>query len=66
MTQSQLPLESKQTTIEMDSLLLSLERNENDEAVQETLAEIKRHLIQSAEASKNVLNSSTFFHNANS
>ena len=52
--------------LSMDNLLISLERNENDEAVQETLVEIKRHLIQSAETSKNVLNSSTFFHNANS
>jgi hypothetical protein len=50
----------------IENLLNSLERNETEEAVQETLAEIKRHLIQSAEASKNVLSSSSFFNYTNS
>lgn len=50
----------------MENLLFSLESDQSDEDVQEILAKIKGILIQSAEASKNVLNSTTFLHNANS
>lgn len=52
--------------VSIEILLNSLESNDSDESVQDTLIEIKRHLIQCAEASKNVLNSSFFIHNANS
>lgn len=50
----------------IDLLLGSLESNTSDEAVQETLGEIKKHLIQFAASSSNVLNSRNFFEFANS
>lgn len=51
---------------EIDLLLNSLDKNDNGEAVQENLGEIKKHLIQFAAASRNVLKSKEFFNNANS
>lgn len=49
----------------MDNLLNSLE-DVNEEGVQETLSEIKKVLLQSAQESKRVLASKKFFQNANS
>lgn len=42
------------------------ELEDSDQAVQEKLTEIKKHLIQFAQSSKNVLESKEFFKNANS
>lgn len=50
----------------IDSLLHTLESNDSDEAVQETLGEIKAHLIQFAAGSTRVLKSRNFFNAANS
>lgn len=52
----------------MDSLLNNLETDGNEEAVQETLGEIKKHLIAHAHdhASRSVLRSQEFFKFANS
>lgn len=47
-----------------DSLLISLQADDSDEAVTEKLVEIKKHLINTANDSKNVLKSSEFFKNA--
>lgn len=50
----------------IDDLLSSLESNTSDEAVQETLGEIKKNLIQFASSSRSVLNSARFLEKANS
>lgn len=51
---------------EINSLLSVLEGNDSDETIQEKLTEIKKHLIQFAEASRNVLDSKQFINLANS
>lgn len=51
----------------IDSLLNNLEaEGKSDEALQETLGDIKKHLIQFAHASRSVLRSQEFFRIANS
>lgn len=50
----------------IDTLLNALESGDSDETVQEKLTAIKKHLIQFAAASRNVLNSKDFLLNANS
>lgn len=50
----------------IDSLLNTLENSADDEAVQETLGEIKSHLIQFAAGSTRVLKSNEFYNAAKS
>lgn len=52
--------------MDIDSLLNNLESEDGDEAIQETLGEIKKHLIQFAHSSRSVLRSQEFFKIANS
>lgn len=47
-------------------LLNKLENITNEDEIQETLKEIKAHLIRTASSSKNILNSAYFYHFANS
>lgn len=51
---------------EINNLLSALEGDDSDEVVQEKLGEIKKHLIQFAQASRNVLDSKQFIDLANS
>ena len=50
----------------VEVLLNNLSQEPAEEDVQEILSEIKKHLIQSAQSSRNVLASQDFFRNANS
>jgi hypothetical protein len=50
----------------IEILLNKLEQTSSEEETQEALKDIRRHLIQTASSSKNILNSSNFYNFANS
>lgn len=53
--------QKKQTITMIFDLLNKLESISNEDEIQETLKEIKAHLIRTASSSKNILNSAYFY-----